>query len=70
VNDYECKACGAPVRLEDGNVLRSCECNAVVIANMQAVARGRGDARGVSAAERLFATLRRIGHAVMRGPAR
>lgn len=38
---YSCKQCGKPVtRSPDGEIVRSCKCDAPVIAHLSAVARG------------------------------
>ncbi len=38
---YTCKDCGKPVaRTKDGEIVRSCKCEAPVIAHLSAVARG------------------------------
>ena len=39
---YACKCCGAPVTSVHGTMVRTCKCNAPIIANMKAVARGAG----------------------------
>jgi uncharacterized Zn finger protein (UPF0148 family) len=37
---YHCSECGAPATVEDGEVIRTCEHEAPVIADIQAVASG------------------------------
>lgn len=44
---YTCKDCGKPVaRSSDGEIIRTCDCNAPVIAHLSAVARGASAVAG------------------------
>ncbi len=38
---YQCKECKAPVSVKNGNVFKTCTCEAAIIANITAVAYGR-----------------------------
>jgi hypothetical protein len=39
---YNCKQCNAPAAVISGQLHKHCSCNAAIIANIQAVARGVG----------------------------
>lgn len=39
---YACKCCGAAVTAVNGTMVRTCACNAPIVANLTAVARGVG----------------------------
>lgn len=41
---YECKRCGAPAEVKDGEIVRTCECADAVTANLTAHATGQGGA--------------------------
>lgn len=45
MTEYKCKKCGAPVRVMDGQIVRQCDCDAPVTANISAIARGDGGVR-------------------------
>lgn len=38
---YACKACGKPATVQQGQVVRSCNCAGTVIASLTAVATGK-----------------------------
>jgi hypothetical protein len=59
---YACRDCGADAFLREGVVVRHCSCDAPVVAQMEAVARGESSARGVNPA---FSALYAIGLRVM-----
>lgn len=41
---YSCKACGQDVSVKDGKVIRTCTCEAGVVAHLSATATGAGGA--------------------------
>lgn len=40
--EYSCKTCGAPVQVNGEEKVRSCECDAPVVASMEGTAHGFG----------------------------
>jgi hypothetical protein len=42
MTEYKCKECGFYVSVVDGQIVRQCDCDAPVIANISAIARGDG----------------------------
>lgn len=42
MSDYRCSQCNAEVKIIDGNVAKSCNHDAPIIANMSAIAVGEG----------------------------
>ena len=42
---YTCKACGKPVAVINGQIVRQCACDAPVTADIKATARGAGAVR-------------------------
>jgi hypothetical protein len=42
VTTYQCAACAAPAKVEAGVIVRTCACQAPVLANLKATATGQG----------------------------
>ena len=43
---YQCKECGAPASVEDQKIIRSCQCNGGIIANLKAKVSGKAVVAG------------------------
>lgn len=66
MSGYSCKACGAPVRVDDTGITRSCGCNTTVVASMSGTVYGRGHACEPTPTERLLAIFHKVGLDLMK----